>query len=52
MPTAVLVSWLIPAWISRSAVSDSLTPPAHDSMSVFISCTTPRRSAARWELDG
>src|SRR5579875_3179417 len=49
---AVPVSWLAPDWIARSAASDSLTPPAHDSMSVFMSCTNPRRSAARWAADG
>ena len=35
--TAVLTSLLAPDWIARSAVIESLTPPAHDSMSVFRS---------------
>src|SRR5580704_17157080 len=52
MLIAVLTSWLVPAWMARSSVSDSLTPPAHDSMSVVISWTTPRRSEARSEVDG
>src|SRR5690349_21970250 len=35
--TVVLTSVLAPDWIARSAVIESLTPPAHDSMSVFRS---------------
>src|SRR5689334_21731435 len=50
--TAVATSWLSPAWMARSAVIESVTPPAHDSMSEFSSCTIPRRSAARWAVDG
>src|SRR5581483_1542308 len=50
--TAVPTSWLSPARMARSAVSESVTPPAHDSMSVFRSCTIPRRSATRWAVDG
>src|SRR5580704_4661347 len=44
---ASVTSWLEPASIRRRAVSDSPTPPAHDSMSAFMVCRTPRRSAAR-----
>ena len=50
--TAVLTSLLVPAWMARSAVIESLTPPAHDSMSVVRSWTIPRRSAARCSVDG
>src|SRR6266702_404537 len=35
--TAVLTSLLAPDWMARSAVIESLTPPAHDSMSVVRS---------------
>src|SRR6266568_1919700 len=50
--TAVLTSLLAPDWMARSAVIESLTPPAHDSISVVRSCTIPRRSAARCAVDG
>ena len=50
--TAVLTSLLAPDWMARSAVIESLTPPAHDSMSVVRSWTIPRRSAARCAVDG
>src|SRR5262249_5125278 len=50
--TAVLTSLLAPDWMARSAVIESLTPPAHDSMSVFRSWTIARRSAARCAVDG
>src|SRR5260370_13815065 len=38
--------------MARRAVIESLTPPAHDSMSMFRSCTIPRRSAARCAVEG
>src|SRR5690349_14868498 len=50
--TAVVTSLLAPDWISRSAVTESFTPPAHDSMSMVRSWTIPRRSAARCAVDG
>src|SRR2546430_10198115 len=50
--TAVVTSLLAPDWMARSAVIESLTPPAHDSMSVVRSWTIPRRSAARCSVDG
>ena len=50
--TAVVTSLLAPDWMARSAVIESLTPPAHDSMSVVRSWTIPRRSAARCAADG
>src|ERR1700744_5468259 len=50
--TAVAMSWLLPDLMSCSAVMESFTPPAHDSMSVFRSDTVERRSAARWAVDG
>jgi len=49
---AVVTSLLAPDWMARSAVIESLTPPAHDSMSVVRSWTIPRRSAARCAADG
>src|SRR2546430_16242005 len=50
--TAVVTSLLAPDWMARSAVIESLTPPAHDSMSVVRSWTIPRRSVARCAVDG
>ena len=50
--TAVVTSLLAPDRMARSAVIESLTPPAHDSMSVVRSWTIPRRSAARCSVDG
>src|ERR1700722_5962297 len=45
-------SSLAPDSIPCIAVSDSLTPPAQDSMEVFMSCRNPRRSDARSAGDG
>src|SRR5258707_7450989 len=50
--TAVLTSLLVPDSRARRAVSESVTPPAHDSMSMVRSWTMPRRSAARCAADG
>src|SRR5579875_1825621 len=51
-PTAVPVSWLVPAVIACSTCSDSVTPPAHDSMSACMLCRKARRSTARCAVDG
>src|ERR1700744_5600555 len=45
-------SWLAPDSMPCIAASDSLTPPAQDSLAVFMSCRNPRRSEARSGCDG
>jgi hypothetical protein len=49
---AVWTSWLAPDSVWRSTSSDSPTPPAHDWMSVVMSCRNAFMSAARSEREG
>ncbi len=52
MWVAVCTSCSVPDSIACSAVSDSLTPPAHDWMSDVMSCRNVFTSAARCDRVG